>query len=142
MRRSEVRILSGVLGVRVPPGLLKGENMMNKLKYTSTKTLEVLGCTEEQLEVLVREGKIRRFRFNGLQAYDIEEIDALALETKDKLPHEIISDKFLDVLHDVVSFAKAQPPGDDRLAVLLGVNEIEATAVKMVENLKKLEKTL
>lgn len=115
--------------------------MMSKLHYTLAKTLKILGCTEEQLSVLVQEGKIREYWINGIRAYNIEEVDAFKPEFEDKPPHEIVSDKFLEVLKYIVSFAGTKPPGDDRLAVLLRVNEIEATAVKMVEYLKKLEET-
>jgi len=48
--------------------------------YTLQQTLEKLALTEEQLQGLVREGRIREFRVEGKAKYSAKEIDELAAE--------------------------------------------------------------
>ncbi len=50
---------------------------MAKMYYNLEETLARLGCTEEQLKGLVREGKLREFRDAGKLNYRVEEVDRL-----------------------------------------------------------------
>jgi len=51
--------------------------MAEKEYYTSQEAMEKLGMTEDQLRSMVREGKLREFRFSGKIHFKASEIDAL-----------------------------------------------------------------
>lgn len=51
---------------------------MAKMYYNAEEALAKLGCTEDELKGLVREGKLREFRDSGKLNYRVEEVDNLA----------------------------------------------------------------
>ena len=51
---------------------------MAKMYYSQEETLAKLGCTEDQLRGLVRNGKLREFRDAGKLNYRVDEVDVLS----------------------------------------------------------------
>lgn len=56
---------------------------MAKSLYTAAEAAEKLGCSEEKLKGLVRDGKLREFRDAGSVNYRTEDIEGLASELND-----------------------------------------------------------
>lgn len=51
---------------------------MAQMYYSQEEAIQKLGCSEDQLRQMVREGKLRQFRDGGQMTYSQEEVDSLA----------------------------------------------------------------
>ncbi len=58
---------------------------MAKMYYSLEEVTKMLGCSEEQLRALVRNGKLREFRDAGRVNYRVDEVDMLAASTGDNV---------------------------------------------------------
>ncbi len=72
--------------------------------YSLDEALKKLALRKEDLETLVKEGRLREFRIDGQQKYKVEEIDALAAEinpsigTSDASSSDIGSESAIELL--------------------------------------------
>lgn len=58
---------------------------MAKMFYTTAETIDALGCNEEDLKQLAREGRLREFRDGSRLMFKADQVEALAAENGDPL---------------------------------------------------------